>query len=352
MGSWSDHPLVQLTLARLREFYREPGAIFWTFGFPVLLAIGLGIAFRARPPEKAHVALVDGDAGRARVEEILARADSIDLVVLDATASADGLRTGRIDLLVRAPEAGDPPRVTYRYDPMRPQGRSARLEVDEALQRGLGRVDSATTAEETVSEPGSRYVDFLIPGLVGLNVMGSSMWGIGYAVVHARSRRLLKRMAATPMRRSHYLLSFMLSRLLFLVAEVAALVAFGRIVFGVRVHGSLATLGVVSVVGAMAFLGLALLIAARPQSTEVAAGWMNFVMLPMYVLSGAFFSYERFPEIVHPVLRALPLTAFCDALRAVMGDGASLWGTWPELAVLAAWGLVSFVLALRFFRWQ
>jgi ABC-2 type transport system permease protein len=203
-----------------------------------------------------------------------------------------------------------------------------------------------------VSAKGSRYIDFLIPGLIGLNVMGSSMWGIGYAVVLARRRRLLKRLAATPMRRSHYLFSYMFSRILFLVAEVALLVAFGWLAFGVAVRGSILAVTFVALLGSLSFMGLALLVAARPESTEVASGWMNAAMLPMWLLSGSFFSYERFPAAVQPFLKALPLTAFNDALRAVMNDGAALWQTWPSLAVLAAWGAATFWLALKLFRWQ
>ena len=235
---------------------------------------------------------------------------------------------------------------------MRPASRTARLAVDAALQGGLGRVDVADVEEQTVIEQGGRYIDFLIPGLIGLNIMGSSMWGIGYAVVLARRRKLIKRLAATPMRRSHYMLSYIFSRVVFLLAEVAALVAFGWLVFGVAVHGSLLWLGFISLLGGISFTGMALLVAARTDSTEVASGLMNAFMLPMWLLSGAFFSYERFPEVVHPVIQALPLTALNDAMRAVMNEGAPVLSTLPQVGVLAAWGALGFLLALRLFRWH
>jgi ABC-2 type transport system permease protein len=252
----------------------------------------------------------------------------------------------------RAPPPDARLRLTFHFDPTRPESRAARLGLDDALQHGAGRVDVVEVHDETTTARGGRYIDFLIPGLVSLNIMGSSMWGIGYAVVLARRNKLLKRLAATPMRRAHYLLSFMLSRMLFLVPEVAAVVAFGWIVFGVAIHGSVLGVGLVSLLGGLAFMGLAMLVAARTDNTEVASGWMNAIQMPMWLLGGAFFSYQRFPEAVHPFIRLLPLTAFNDALRALMNDGAPLWSIWSELLVMALWGAISFALALRVFRWR
>jgi ABC-2 type transport system permease protein len=351
-------PLVELTRTRVLEFVREPGALFWVFIFPVLLAVALGIAFRSRPPEPLRVAVVGAPAATAWATAALAAAPGLEPRALDAAAAARALRTGDVDLVVDVegvPAAGDPappPHLTYRFDASRAEGRAARLAADDALQRALGRVDPAAVAETRVSERGARYIDFLLPGLIGLNLMGSGMWGIGFALVHARTRKLLKRFAATSMRHSDFLLAFGLSRLLFMALELVALIAFGRFAFGVVVHGSILDLVVVSLAGAAAFAALALLIAARPRSIEAASGWMNFAMLPMWVLSGSFFATSRFPPAFQPWIRALPLTALNDALRAVMNDGAPLAATLPQLAVLAAWGVVCFVLALRLFRWQ
>jgi ABC-2 type transport system permease protein len=340
-------PLVELTRARVLEFVREPEAVFWVFVFPVLLALALGIAFRSQPLDRVRVAVTGPTAGEVAAR--LAPAPALDVSELEPAAGAEALRKGRVDVLV---EAGAGSAVTYRFEPSRPEGLAARLAVDDALQRSFGRVDPVTTTAAPVTEVGARYIDFLIPGLVGLNLMGSGLWGLGFSVVVARTRKLLKRFAATPMRRSHYLASFALSRLLFLIPEIAAIVGFGWLVFGVEVRGSLVALSVVSLLGAAAFAALGLLVAARPTTIEAVSGWMNLVMLPMWILSGSFFSYERFPEAVHPLIRALPLTALNDALRAVMNDGLPLYRTWPELVVLGLWGGLSFVLALRLFRWQ
>ncbi len=348
------HPLLELTRSRILEFVREPEALFWVFVFPVLMAVVLGIAFRNRPVDVARVAVTEEPPGAARLFDQLKRSPGIDARFLPSLEAEEALRKGRVDVIViAAGEAPDGrPAVAYRFDATRPESLASRHAADEALQRAAGRGDALATAEQPVTEPGSRYVDFLIPGLVGLNLMGSGMWGIGFSVVVARTRKLLKRFAATPMRRSHYLLSFAFSRLLFLTLEVVAVMAFAWVAFGVRVRGSLVDVAIVTLLGAMTFAGLGLLVAARPTTIEAVQGWMNAVMLPMWLLSGTFFSYERFPAFLHPALRALPLTALNDALRAVVNDGASLATRWPDLLVLLAWGSVSFVLALRLFRWQ
>ncbi len=257
------------------------------------------------------------------------------------------MRTGRIAIFV---VPGDP--LVYRYDSTRTESRLARLEVDAAIQAARGRPDVVAVRDDRVVAPGSRYIDFLIPGLLGMNLLGSGIWGVGFTVVLARKNRLLKRFMATPMRRSHYLLGFILSRLLFLVLEVAALVGFGRLIFGVGVRGSLLTLTLVSVLGSLSFAGLGLLVASRARTIEAASGLMNLVMLPMWVLSGTFFSYARFPEAMQPFVKALPLTALNDALRAVMIDGAPLLGLGTPLAIVLLWGAVSFTVALRIFRWR
>jgi ABC transporter DrrB family efflux protein len=244
------------------------------------------------------------------------------------------------------------PAVEYRYDPSRPDGHLARLVVDDALQRAYGRADVARVRDERVTEPGARYIDYLIPGLLGLNLMGSGLWGVGFAIVTARMRKLLKRLAATPMRRSHYLLSFVLSRMLFLFLEVMLILLFARLTFGYKVHGSYALMALLLLVGALTFAGVGLLVAARPQTIEGVSGLMNLVMLPMWLLSGTFFSAARFPGFLQPFIKLLPLTALNDGLRAVMNEGATLGGVWLMLLILLSWCVVSFMLALRLFRWQ
>ena len=346
-----DHPLVQLTLARMREFYREPEAIFWVFGFPIVLAFALGIAFRNRGPGELKIGVLGegdgGDGGDSALVTALDRSPALAAVVLDSATARVQLRTGRVALVV---VPGDP--IVYRYDSTRTESRLARLEADEALQRARGRVDPARVREERVVEPGSRYIDFLIPGLLGMNLMGSGLWGVGFSVVQARTKKLLKRFMATPMRRSHYLMSFIFSRLVFLFLEIAALVGFGWLMFRVGVRGSLGSLAFITILGALSFAGLGMLVASRARTIEAVSGLMNLVMLPMWILSGTFFSYARFPDAMQPFVKALPLTALNDALRAVMIDGAALVRVGGPLAIVAGWGLASFAVALRIFRWR
>jgi ABC-type multidrug transport system permease subunit len=344
-------PLAELTRARLLEFVREPSALFWVFVFPVLLAVALGIAFRTKPPEAARVA-VSGDWG-TRLVRVLDRAEGLQPVPLGRDEAAAAVRSGDTDLAATLDEGSDGrPVLELLYDPERPGAKAAARSVDDALQRALGRKDVVRVERQEVSERGARYIDFLLPGLIGLNLMGSSMWAVGFAVVQTRVRKLLKRFAATPMHRSDYLLALILSRVVFLVAELVALLAAGDLIFGIEVRGSWLGLGAVALLGGLSFTGLALLIAARTTTTEAANGWMNFVMLPMWVLSGSFFSYARFPASVQPAIRALPLTALNDALRAIMNQGAAFAGTWPQMAVLAIWGIGGFVVALKIFKWQ
>jgi len=342
----TDHPLVQLTLTRMREFYREPEAIFWVFGFPIVLAFALGLAFRNAGPGELRVGVATGPEDRVLAAS-LDSSPRLSAAVLDSAAAQLQLRSGRIALLV---VPGDP--VVYRYDSTRTESRLARLEVDDALQRARGRTDPAAVRDERMVELGSRYIDFLIPGLLGMNLLGSGIWGVGFSVVQARQKKLLKRFMATPMRRSHYLLGFILSRLVFLFVEVAALVGFGWVMFDVGVRGSFAALTGITVLGALSFAGLGLLVASRARTIEGVSGLMNLVMLPMWILSGTFFSYARFPDVMIPFVRALPLTALNDALRAVMIDGAAVTGLGAPLGVVAGWGAVSFAVALKIFRWR
>jgi ABC-2 type transport system permease protein len=341
--------LRQLTLTRFREFVREPEALFWSLAFPILLTVGLGIAFRNRPAEVVHVAVV---ADRPAAGAAMAALRSTKGIAAESLAMIDArqaLRTGRVALLVHMDH---PDSARYEYDDTRPDALIARLVADDAIQRGAGRADRVGLAETHVREAGSRYVDFVVPGLLGMGLMGNGIWGIGFAVVDARRRKFLKRLMATPMSRTEYLGSFVISRFVLLVIEVLLLVGFAAVAFGVPVRGSLATLSLICALGALAFGALGLLIAARPRTIEGASGLMNLAMLPMWILSGVFFSSENFPNAVQPFVQALPLTAVNDALRASMLRGASFLEIAPELAILGAWTVISFFLALRLFRWR
>lgn len=347
--SWREYPIVQLTLARYREFYREPEALFWTFLFPILMAAGLAVAFRSRPPEVVKVGVVTDLPGTGLAVRSLKADSQLDVQEVNDSVGRFQLRTGKIALLV-VPTSTQ--QVEYRFDDTRPEALSARRMANDALQRGRGRVDPVATEQSLVREAGSRYIDFLIPGLLGMNLMSSSVWGIGFAVVDQRRKRLLKRFVATPMSRSQYLASFVLARLSLFVIEVTVLVGVGHLVFGVPLRGSVMVLAALSLLGALAFGGIGLLVAARPKTVEAASGLMNLLMLPMWVFSGVFFSSANFPSVMQPFIKALPLTALNDGLRANMLEGAGVAEVAPQLLVMAAWLLISFPIAVKVFRWK
>ena len=347
-GRWSGYR--HLLMARMLELRREPEVVFWVFVFPLLLAAGLGIAFRNKPGDATSVAIVAGAKSQDAVAmlERSSRSTSFKIHVLSAEDAGTGFRLGKYDLVIEPDGEGG---VRYRYDPARPESVLALAQVNDALQGAAGRKDVLPTTEVTSSEPGSRYIDFLIPGLLGMNLMNSGMWGIGFALVDMRQRKLLKRFVGTPMRRGDFLLALMSSRLVLMIIEIGLLLTLGVLMFHMRVMGSVLAILLWGCVGAIAFGGVGLLTASRAQKIESVSGLMNLVMMPMWIFSGVFFSYERFPAAIQPLIKALPLTALNDALRASILEGTPILHQWSRLLILGLWGGVSFVLALRWFRW-
>jgi ABC-type multidrug transport system permease subunit len=346
MPTDSRHPIIELTLARFREFVREPEAMFWAFIFPIVMSVALAVAFPGQEDRPALVGLVEGQGGAA-IRAALDANQGVELRTIRTGDELRAIRDGEVHVVV---VPGDPP--TYRFDPARAEGRVARLVVDDALKRASGRIDPWTAREAPVVVAGSRYIDWLIPGLLGMNIMSTGMWGIGFTIVQARLRKLLKRLAASPMRRSHYLLGQMIARLAFLAPEAIVPLAFGALVLGMPIRGSVGAIAAVCVLGAVTFTGLGLLAASRPKTLEAISGVLNMTMLPMWVLCGVFFSAANFPPGVQPLIQALPLTALNDALRAVILEGSTLAQVVSELALLGVWAIVSFVLALQWFRWR
>jgi ABC-2 type transport system permease protein len=347
-GRWSGYS--HLLIARLKELKREPEVIFWVFVFPLLLALGLGIAFRNKPADASPIVIVDGP-GAQHTLDLLQKSPHravVRVTVLEQTRALQDFRVGKFDVVIQPDSNGG---LQYRYDPARPESLLARTVVDDIVQEAAGRKSALPTSAVVSSEPGSRYIDFLIPGLLGMNIMNAAMWGIGFALVEMRQRKLLKRFVATPMRRSDFLLALTSSRLLMTFIEVALLLGFGVLVFHMRVQGSLWTILLMGVLGGLCFGGLGLLTASRAQKIESVSGLINLAMMPMWIFSGVFFSYERFPAAVHPFIKALPLTALNDALRATILQGEPLSAQLGRLIVMLLWGGISFGLALKWFRW-
>jgi ABC-2 type transport system permease protein len=343
MGKLEHSSLYQLTIVRFRLFLREPEAIFWIFVFPILLAVGLGIAFRNRPADVLQVGATTTQLTRA-----LATDKGLTATTVDEAAGTRALATGNILLLaIQKPDG-----VAYKYDNTNPDARTARLLADRAIQTAAGRQEAVHAGNQLVHETGARYIDFVVPGLLGMNLMGSAIWGMGFSIVEARQKKLLKRLVASPMPRWQYLASYLLSRLAMLVLEVVAFLGFARWVFGVPFRGSMWQLGFLCVLTSLAFSALGLLVSSRAKTMEAASGLMNLVMLPMWILSGVFFSATRFPAVIQPVVRALPLTAAIEALRGNMLQGTNLGQLMGPIGILLVWLTLAFAVSLRIFRWR
>lgn len=346
----SDWPLWVLVRTRLIEFTRKPAAVFWTYVFPLVMMFILGSAFRSQGNVQSEIGIVDSPASGSLMEE-LRSSPELSLRRVESTEGLNQLRSGRIALLIR-PQAVGSEGWEFLYDPARGGGRLAELQIREHLRVSGWAAEPFPIVTSAYSEPGGRYIDFLIPGLIGMTLLGGGLWGVGYAIVDMRIRKLLKRYLATPMRRSDFLLGIVFSRLMFMFPQVAVILLASHFAFGVTIHGSwLEFVGLVTL-GGLQFAGVGLLAASRAKSMEAMSGLINLAMLPMWTLSGIFFSYQNFPELLHWPIRLLPLTSLLDVLRGVMLDGASCWSFPVELTVIMAWTVGTFALALYLFRWS
>ncbi len=340
------HPLKELLKSRIREFVREPETIFWVYGFPVLIALGLGIAFSNRPIDRVFVDVVQHERAEA-VAGDLGQDPGFVVEIHEESACRERLRLGK-SVIVVVP--GDS--FSYLYDPTRPESVLARQRVDDVLQRAAGRSDPVATEDRHITEPGNRYIDFLIPGLLGMNFLGGSLWGVGYAIVDMRVRKLLKRFTATPMKRTHFLVALIGGRLIFMIPEMIVILSAGVLFFGVPIRGSFFSIFILAFLASSSFAGMGLLVASRAQKLETVSGLMNLIQLPMFILSGVFFSPDRFPDFMQIPIQALPLTQFNYAMREIILEGASLFSQGWRLGVIALWGGISFIITLRWFRWN
>jgi ABC-2 type transport system permease protein len=337
-----------MCFVRFREFHRESEVVFWSFIFPILLSVCLGLAFRNRPPAPSAVAVIQGPA-TADLQVALQKGPLLEVRTVDEAQALADLRRGRVDVVVRKGATGA---AEYQLDAARPEATIARSRVDDALQRAAGRKDPLATSDVAFSEPGGRYIDFLMPGILGMNLMSGGMWGVGFNLVDMRIKKLLKRLVATPMRKGDFLASIVLMRIAFMVVEATFVLGFGRLAFGVPFRGSPFAVFAIGALGSLCFGGMGLLVASRARRIEAVMGLMNVVMMPMFIASGVFFSADRFPAALQPVIHALPLTALNDALRAVVLEGAPLASQGAPLLVLGLWGALSFAVGLRLFRWS
>lgn len=336
---------LELCRMRLVLLFRQPEVVFWAFVFPILLTMVLGLAFRSRTLAASPVAVLEGPGASELVARLAPEADLAPRTVEGRAELQRLLRSGAVDVALEP--AADGGRPAVRFDERRSESELARLRVEQALTR------PAEALERLPDEEGApRFVDWFVPGLLALSIMSTSVWAVGFSFVEARQKRLIKRFLVTPMPRSSYLLSVVAARLVLLVVEVALLVAFATLVLGVPFRGSPLAFALFAFVGALSFAGIGILLGSRSRTPEGAAGLINLAMMPMGLAGGIFFSYERFAEALQPVVRALPLTAFADGLRAIQIEGRGLGSLLPELANLSLWGILAFGLGLAIFRWK
>ena len=344
------HPLGQLVITRVRLFLREPAAVFWVYGFPLLILTSLGIAFRDNPQESLSVDVVGADS-ESRIWTVLSADAKFKLIQTADTEWRKRLQYGKTDVVIEVDSQNSLSPLRYWEEPRRAESRLARYAVEATLQSSE-RPAAQRPEVKQLQGPGSRYIDFLLPGMLGMGLMGGGLWGVGFTIVDLRVRKLLKRYLATPMRHSDFLLSIMISRILFSLIDVVFLLGVGYLLFGIRFSGSWPELIAAVLIGSISFAGIGLLVASRAQTLETVSGLMNLIMLPMWILSGIFFSSERFPALVQPMINLLPLTALNQLLRGLMLDDASLFTLWRQVAILTVYGVTTFFIALRIFRWK
>lgn len=338
----------ELLLLQWRTFSREPGVLFWALAFPIILSGLLGMAFKKKGMQPLPVIFISESAEESerivKLTSTLKPGALLTVTVESAAQAAVSMRRGRAVLSVESP--ADASKRRFLLDP----GNS---ESELAMRRLKGWLAGEAMAADVVvlSAKGSRYIDFVLPGLFASSVINSCLWGVGWVLIDYRQKKFLRRMVATPLKKWHFFLALLLGRLAILAIEFATLFGFARYFFDVEIQGSHAAFAVVMLSGVLAFYGLAALIASRTKNPQVGIGLINAATLPMMVISGMFFSYERFPAAVQPVLARFPPTMMVDALRSVMNEGAGLGAVAPACLALSIMGGICLFIGNRYFRW-
>ena len=365
------NPLIQLILIHYREFIREPGILFWSIIFPVLMAWVLGIAFSKQNELVQQVALVEDSVHlNADMSQFLKDAvhtespekdepdyyektiqneklgkTSYKFLMTDWDGGLLLLKRGQVNLILRV----YPDSVEYYFDPLNPQAKMVYIMLSSAINNE--QLIYETASINPLTQKGNRYIDFLIPGLLAMGVMNSLLWGISYALIDMRSKKLMRRMVATPMKRSEFLISIFVARLSITIIEALLLLSFAFAYFHISIQGSLPALILIFLAGNIAFSGIAILISCRTANSRIGTGLINVITLPMTVLSGVFFSYHNFPDKVIPFIQKLPLTMMADSVRSVFIEGAGIAQVGLNALVLTTLGLLCFAIGLRFYKW-
>ena len=371
--------LRQLTSALFREIIREPGVLFWGILFPILMSLGLGLAFTKKADVTRKVAVVLNpdpsatDTKHYTVSEFLQnnceRNISVDkdswqykYVIRDDKLGNSifqfysmtwkeamrMLKRGTINVIL----LDNPDSVEYHFDPLNPDAQLTYLKLSSIISADVILPGNNNTEIRPLTLTGTRYIDFLVPGLITMGVMMSCMWGISYGIIEKRSKKLLRRLVATPMKKSHFLIALITVRIVMNFIESSAILLFALIAFGMTIQGNLSALIMMFLAGNIAFSGIAVLVSSHTSNTEVGNGLINFVVFPMMVLSGIFFSYQNFPDWSLPVIRNLPLTMLTDGIRSIFNEGAGYHEVALPIIILLTTGALFFSAGLKIFKWH
>jgi len=344
------HPIILLILTNFREFLRQPGAVFWAVFFPVLMAGGLGMAFTQKGELNQKIAFVGNEqteekSWTKKVGNETTGFTNYEFLNVGFDEGLVLLKRGTVDLIVKKERE----KYMYHFDPLNPEAQLAYINLTAVLNGN----ETLSNGEDVVplKEIGSRYIDFLVPGLMAMGVMMSCMWGISYGLIEKRSKMLLRRMVATPMRKTHFMAALLAARTVMSAIEASILVVFSWLFFDIHIEGSFSALVVLYLSGTLAFAGIAILTASRTDNTYVGNGILNAVVMPMTILSGVFFSYHGFPDWAVSIIRLFPLTIFADTARAIFIEGAGWSQVVLPVGVLAGLGLVCMSVGMKVFKW-
>jgi ABC-type multidrug transport system permease subunit len=370
--------LLQLIRALFLEIVREPGVLFWGILFPILMSLGLGLAFTKKADITRKIAVIGIESGNVRPE-----ADSIIKGFLDTKCEKNSteinkwdwkyvisdeklgnsvflfyrmewkealqlLKRGTINVIL----VGKDGLVDYHFDPMNPDAQLTYLKLENVIGKGPAIEEKSRSEIVPLTVKGTRYIDFLVPGLIAMGVMMSCMWGISYGIIEKRSKKLLRRLVATPMKKSHFLIAMIAVRIGMNFVESGVLFLFSVVAFGISIQGSVSALFLMFLAGNIAFSGIAVFVSSHTSNTEVGNGLINFVVFPMMILSGIFFSYQNFPDWSLPVIRNLPLSMLTDGIRSIFNEGAGYAEVALPILILTFTGTIFFAAGLKIFKWH
>ena len=360
--------LLQLTSIHFKEFFRQPGIIFWAVFFPVLMAWGLGIAFTQKEAPTQKVAFISNDDGfessSSKWNQLISSGVALDANIYEITTGSPELgymkfqlhktsdeeaiqmiKKGVAELIINV-ENED---LQFHFDPLNPEAQLSYLQIQSAMNDS--QKNAASESIVALDQKGTRYIDFLVPGLLCMSVMMSCMWGISYGMIDKRSKKLLRRMVATPMSKTYFLTAQFIARLALSTLEAGILLLFSYFYFDISISGSVPAFLLVFLTGNIAFTGIAIFASSRTSDTRVGNGLVNLVVMPMMILSGIFFSYQNFPEWAIVVIEKLPLTLMADNIRSVFIESSGLSDVLIPSLGLTLMGAILFTIGLRIYKW-